>query len=135
MGAIENKQLMQQIFAELAQGNSKPFVESMADNFCWTVTGNTKWSKTYEGKEAVITDLFGELRSRIAGQIITTAHRLIAEDDLVVVEARGHNTTKKGLPYCNQYCFIFRLAEGKLQELTEYLDTELVTTVLDAPEI
>jgi hypothetical protein len=33
MSCIENKQLMQQVFAELAKGNGKPFVDSMADDF------------------------------------------------------------------------------------------------------
>ena len=53
MSASENKQLMQYIFAELSKGNSEPFVESMSDDFRWTVTGSTKWSKTYDGKQAV----------------------------------------------------------------------------------
>ena len=53
MGATENKQLMHQIFEELSKGNSEPFVASMADDFRWTVTGTTKWSRTYEGKQSV----------------------------------------------------------------------------------
>jgi len=131
MSAAENKQLLQHIFDELAQGNSRPLVESMADDFCWTVTGSTRWSKTYEGKQAVIGELFGTLRSRMADRIRTKAERFIAEDDLVVIEARGNNTTKSGKPYNNTYCFVFRLANGKLQEVTEYMDTLLVATALE----
>ena len=130
MGAAENKQLMQEIFAGLSEGNSRPFVESMADGFRWTVTGTTKWSKTYEGKQAVLTELFAQLRTRIDGSIRTTAQRFIAEGECVVVEAHGNNTTKKGKPYNNNYCFVFRISGGKLEELTEYLDTELVTEAL-----
>jgi hypothetical protein len=33
MGASENKQLMQHIFAELSKRNSKPVADSMADDF------------------------------------------------------------------------------------------------------
>lgn len=130
MGASENKQLMRHIFTELAKGNSRPLVESMDDDFRWVVTGNTKWSKTYEGKQAVLTELFGVLRSKIGDRIRTVARRYIAEDDLVVVEARGNNTTRAGLSYNNSYCFIFRISEGRLKEVTEYLDTELVTAAL-----
>ncbi len=133
MGASENKQLMQHIFAELSKDNSKPFVDSMADDFRWTVTGTTKWSKTYDGKQAVLTELFGTLRSKIGDKIRTTAHRFIAEGDHVVVEARGNNTTKAGIPYNNTYCFVFRIAGGNVKELTEYLDTELVTAALGDP--
>ncbi len=134
MGATENKRLMERIFAELSKGNSEPFVASMADDFRWTVTGTTKWSRTYEGKQSVLVELFGPLRARINGRIRTTAHRLIAEGDYVVVEARGSNTTKSGVPYNNNYCFVFRLSDNQLKEVTEYFDTELVTAALGQAE-
>lgn len=130
MGTAENKQLMQQIFAELAKGNGKPFVESWAEDFCWTVTGTTKWSKTYRGKQTVLKELMGPLRANFADQYTNTAHRFIAEDDYVVVECRGHVTTKSGKPYNNTYCFVCRLEDGRLKELTEYLDTALVAAAL-----
>lgn len=130
MGATENKQLLHHIFEELSQGNSEPFVANMADDFRWTVTGTTKWSRTYDGKQSVLKDLFGPLRARINGRIRTTAVRMIAEGDYVVVEARGSNTTKSGAPYNNNYCFVFRLSNKQLKEVTEYFDTELVTAAL-----
>jgi uncharacterized protein len=130
MSASENKQLMQRIFSELAKGNGKPFIESMADDFCWTVTGTTKWSRTYRGKQSVLDDLMKPLFSQFADQYTSAAHRFIAEDDYVVVECRGRVTTRAGKPYNNAYCMVCRLEDGKLQELTEYLDTELVTAAL-----
>lgn len=128
MSTAENKQLMQEIFAELAKGNGKLFVDSLADDFKWTVTGTTKWSRTYDGKQAVITELIQPLFAQFADQYTNTAHRFIAEDDYVVVECRGHVTTKSGKPYNNTYCWVCRISNGKLQELTEYMDTELVTS-------
>src|SRR2546425_531882 len=135
MNATQNKQLMQDIFAELSQGNPRSFVEAMDEQFRWIIAGNSRWSRTFEGKQAVLKELFGALRDRIDGAIKTTAQRFIAEDDFVVVEARGNNMTKAGIPYNNTYCFVFRLAEGKLQEVTEYLDTELVTAALGDPSL
>jgi uncharacterized protein len=131
MSAAENKQLMRHIFAELSIGNIQPLIESMADGFSWTITGTTKWSKTYYGKQTVLTKLLEPLFSQFADQYTNTAHRFIAEDDYVVVECRGHATTKAGIPYNNTYCWICRFAEGKLQELTEYMDTALVISVFD----
>ena len=130
MTSAENKQLMQQIFAAMAEGNSKPFVEAMADDFAWTVMGGTQWSKTYAGKKAVLGELFAVLSSRIDGRIRTIPDRFLADGDHVVVQAHGNNMTKSGKPYNNQYCFVFRLEDGKLKELTEYMDTELVTKTL-----
>ena len=38
------------------------------------------------------------------------AERIIAEDDDVVVLARGEVMTKAGKPYNNSYCFVIRMA-------------------------
>jgi ketosteroid isomerase-like protein len=132
VSAAENKQLIQNIFSELSKGNGKSFVESLADDICWTIIGSTKWSGTYRGKQAVLNELLKPLFAQFADQYTNTAHRFIAEDDYVVVECRGRVTTKSGAPYNNTYCWICRVADGKLQELTEYLDTELVTAALVA---
>jgi ketosteroid isomerase-like protein len=134
MSATGNKRLMQEIFTGLAAGDSRLFIERMADDVRWTITGTTRWSKTYDGKQAVLNDLLKPLRDFIDGRIRLTAQRIIAEDDLVVVEARGtNNTTKAGMPYNNAYCYVFRFEDGKVKELTEYLDTELVATALREP--
>jgi uncharacterized protein len=130
MTTTDNRQLLQHIFSSLAQCDSRPFVEAMADDFRWTVTGSTKWSRTYEGKQAVLAELLAPLRARIKDRVRTHAQRIIADGEFVAVEARGENTTKAGKPYNNRYCFVFRVAGGKLQEVTEYLDTELVTSAL-----
>ena len=130
MGTAENKKLLQEIFSGLSQGNSSLFVESMDESFQWIVTGHTKWSKTYAGKQTVLRELMGALQTALAGRIRVTGTRFVADGDIVVVEAKGSNTTKAGKPYNNNYCFVFRLAEGKLQELTEYMDTQLVVEAL-----
>jgi ketosteroid isomerase-like protein/pimeloyl-ACP methyl ester carboxylesterase len=130
MSAAENKRLMQDIFSELSKGNGKPFVESLADDFCWTITGTTTWSGTYRGKQAVLTELLGPLFSRFSDRYTNTAQSIIAEGDCVVVECRGRVTTKEGKPYYNTYCWVCRISGGKLLELTEYMDTELVTAAL-----
>jgi uncharacterized protein len=41
--------------------------------------------------------------------------------------------TKKGQPYNNVYCFVIRIADGKMRELEEYVDTALVDAVLGTP--
>ena len=133
MGTAENKQLLQDIFAATARGDSRPLVEAMADDFRWTISGNGRWAGSYAGKRAVLTELFPTLRERIEGRIKMIPQRVLADGDHVVVEARGDNITKAGQRYDNSYCFVFRVADGKLREVTEYMDTELVTSALGAP--
>lgn len=134
MSAARNKQLMQAIFSELSQGNTRPFRDAMADDFRWTVTGSTSWSGNYRGKQAVLSELFAPLFAQFADRYTNTADRIIAEGDHVVVECCGRVTTKAGKPYNNTYCYVCRFADGKLRELTEYFDTQLVATALAPPE-
>jgi ketosteroid isomerase-like protein len=134
MSAAENKRALQDVFSELEKGNGKPFVALMADDFRWTITGTTSWSRTYDGKEAVLQQLMRPLFSQFADRYTNTAQRFVAEDNYVVVECTGHVTTKAGRPYNNRYCYVIRFDDGKMRELTEYLDTELVAIALTAPD-
>jgi ketosteroid isomerase-like protein len=49
-----------------------------------------------------------------------------AENDTVVVEAKGEARTKDGRSYRNTYCFVHTLTNGKITESREYMDTQLV---------
>lgn len=128
--AAHNKQLMQGVFAELARGNLAAMRALYADDVTFTVTGTTRWSRTYRGKHGLRDELFGPLFALFAEPYTAQATRFIAEDDLVVVEFRGNVTTKTGKPYRNTYCTIYRLADGKICEIIEYCDTALVDAVL-----
>lgn len=132
MSNSANREIIRQMFDALANADSRPFVALMADDVVWNVMGRTKWSGTYRGKPAVLNDLLGVLRSRLATRYRATAQRILADGDYVVVQARGEATTITGAPYDNEYCFIYRLEDGKIKEVTEYLDTELVTSALGA---
>jgi uncharacterized protein len=131
--ARDNAELLRGIFDALAVGDGRPLIEAMAEGFSWTIAGSTRWSRTYAGKQAVLTELLGGLRERIDGHIRMRAIRIVADEAHAVVEARGENVTRDGERYDNAYCYVFRVADGKLQDVTEYLDTALVDRVLGDP--
>ena len=133
MSSTSNKQIMQAIFDALAQGNGRPLVDAMADDFTWIIPGESTWSRVWRGKKAVREELLRPLAARFATTYTNRATRFIAEGDLVVVECRGEVMTKSGKPYNNTYCWVCRFSDGKLRELTEYMDTELATSALGAP--
>ena len=133
MNAAENKQLMQVVFDELAEGNGWPFVQALADDVRWTIIGDTAWSGTWEGFASVRSELLDPLFAQFETGYRAVAVHLIAEGDHVVIESRGDVTTKAGKPYRNTYCYVCRLLDGEISELTEYCDTELLTSALDPP--
>lgn len=131
MSADDNKQLMMAAFAALAQGNTAYLHKLIAEDCRWTVLGTTPWSGTYVGKQA-IENFLGSVDDRFTGPFVATADRFIAEGDYMVVQFHGQATTTEGRPYNNVYCWVCRMSDGQLRELTEYGDSQLAMTTLFA---
>jgi len=129
----DNKRLMRKIFDGLARGDGRAFIDSLDETTVWRLTGTTPWSGVYVGKTAIRRDLLDPLFAQFADAYANVADAIIAEGDTVVVECHGRVTTKTGKRYDNRYCWVCRLADGKIASLTEYMDTELVATALEAP--
>src|SRR5438132_9089597 len=121
---------MQEIFAAIAAGDRTRFFDRLADDVTMRVTGQNSWSRTFNGKASLVRDLYGRLSTLLAEGRRTVAHRVIADGDHVVVEARGDMVTKAGVRYENEYCLIYRLQRGKIIEITEYCDSALCEAVL-----
>lgn len=130
MNAEANKKLVQQVYADSASRSGTTFVDNLADDASWIVTGQYSWSHEFKGKDAILNGLLGQLRTRLAERPRTLAFNFIAEGDTVVVEARGDNVTKEGVRYNNQYCMVWRIENGKIKLIKEYCDSALVERVL-----
>ncbi|MBW7964382.1 nuclear transport factor 2 family protein [Bradyrhizobium sp. BR 10261] len=135
MSAAANKKLMQDIFAAVASPDADVrdrslFSASLADDAKWIVTGQYSWSRTFTGRDAILRDLHGYVRSRLRERTRTVAERFIADGDIVVVEAKGDNVTPEGVRYDNDYCLVFRFEDGKIKEIREYCDSVLTEKVL-----
>lgn len=131
MTAERNKAIVTAIYEAMAEGDGRPFVAAMAEDFSWIIEGSNSWSRAWHGRDAVRRELLKPLFDQFATPYRARAERIIAEGDTVVVLAKGEVTTKSGKPYNNSYCFVIRLAGGKMIELREYLDTELVSEALE----
>jgi hypothetical protein len=130
VGAAENKKTMQGLFARIAAGDRTTFADCLHDDVTMRVTGRYSWSRTFQGKSALLHDLHGYLGTLLAAGRRTVPLRFFADGDHVVVEARGEMQTKAGVPYNNEYCLIYRLKDGKIVEIREYCDSALTEAVL-----
>lgn len=133
METENNKRLLADIFEALAHGDGRPFREAMAEDFRWVFPGNWSWSGIWGPKEVVLRDLLGPLMAQFVGRYRSEADLILADGDRVVVQARGHATTVRGEPYEQTYCYVFRVANGRLTEVVEHCDTALVERVLRRP--
>lgn len=131
MSNIEaNKKFVTDFFEALNTGDVDRIVAAYTDDGQLKTMGNTLISGAY-GRDAIaaaaggIYDVFPEgLRFSITG--------IVADENKVAVEAESEGEHISGQTYANQYHFLFELRDGKIAQLKEYMDTELVTDVLCA---
>jgi len=126
MGAAENKEVVRQM--REAKGVDA-ILATMSDDVRWTLIGTTKFSGTMNGKQEIVEKLFKPIFAQLETPGSNVIDNIIAEGDYVVVQQRGTGRkTKSGKDYNNTYCIVYKVAAGKIKEITEYCDTELVTS-------
>jgi ketosteroid isomerase-like protein len=125
MGTAENKEPVRQM--REAKGLDE-MLAAMSDDVRWTIMGSTKYSHTMNGKKEIVDKLLHPIFAEMESMGSNHVDNVIAEGDYVVVQqhATGRKT-KTGNPYNNSYCLVYKVIGGKIKEITEYLDTELVT--------
>ena len=129
MGIAENKQVVLDFYEAGARGDMDACFALLADDVTWTNIGSTKFSGTYIGKQAIAEDLLGPLFSQLKAGISSQIERLTAESDIVVAQTSGTAETMDGTPYNNTYCQVFRISDGQIADVKEYMDTALIDSV------
>jgi uncharacterized protein len=126
MGATENKEVVRQM--REAKGIDA-MLATMSDDVRWTLIGTTKFSGALNGKQEIVEKLFKPIFAQLETPGSNVIDNIIAEGDYVVVQQHGTGRrTKSGKDYNNTYCIVYKVADGKIKEITEYCDTELVTS-------
>jgi len=112
----------------LGQGDAERLGQLISPDICAICTGTSALSgaRNYSDIYNTVGLLKTATRSGIEFRILT----LTAEGDRVAVEAEGFSTLANGVPYNNQYHFLFFVRAGKVYKLKEYMDTKLVDAVL-----
>ena len=125
------KETVREYFDKLDAGQAREAFALFDENVSYRLIGTTPLSiEAHSLREAVKT-IIGPFTSRLVdGQVELIADELIAEGDTVVALARSKAVALTGLPYENEYAMVFRVKDGKITSLTEYLDTALVETAV-----
>jgi ketosteroid isomerase-like protein len=129
MGIAENKQVVLDFYEAGARGDMDACFALIADDIAWTNIGSTRFSGTYNGKQALAEDLLGPLFGQLKAGISSRIERLTAEGDTVVAQTSGTAETVDGTPYNNTYCQVIQIRNGQIANVMEYMDTALIDSV------
>ena len=124
---MDNKQRVREVMDAMSQGRVAPLFDAMDEGVTWRWMGVDQWSRRFEGKHLIVDKLFGGATETLGPSSSIEVHSLHADGDCVVIEHSGRNELPDGRRYDNNYCWIFRFQDGLIQEVREYMDTQLVT--------
>ena len=123
--AQRNKQLVLDAYS----GRPGALMAALAPDIEYTLMGSThRFARTFRGRDDVAQNLFAEVGAVLARGRMTPINA-VAEGDQVVVQFEGEGRTKDGRDYNNRYCSVFRIADGRITRIREYLDTDLTRSV------
>lgn len=124
----QNKRLIQQAFNT---GNVDNVFNLLTDDVQWTITGSSRFSKTYTPKQRLIDETVTPLASRLATPIVPKIRQVYADGDDVIVWWDGTATAKDNRPYRNTYCWIMTLKNGRITRVVAFLDLAAYTDVFN----
>jgi ketosteroid isomerase-like protein len=128
------RSLVVRAFAAYERGDSQPLFDAVADDVKWTIRGTNPLSGEYHGKQEFLEATYARLANVLKEPVKPRVRRIVVEDDLAVVEWRGRATSIADQPYDNDYCWIMRVADGKIVEVTAYFDGALVEELFRTTE-
>jgi hypothetical protein len=129
MGTEETRARIAHVFSAWAEGDTKPFFALVDDDVIWTVIGTTPISGRYESKREFLKGAFGRLGPRLEGVPRSKVVNVLVDGDHVVLQWEGTTRSVTGKPYHQTYCWVIRLRDERIVEVTAYLDTELVSAM------
>lgn len=125
-----NKLVVEQFLKALGSGDGETIATLISEDVAAICTGTSVLSATRHYDDIVGT--VGMLKQVTQNGIAFKILEMTAEADRVSCEAEGTSTLVNGVPYNNQYHFLFYIRDGKIYKIKEYIDTKLADATLGA---
>lgn len=119
----QNKQVVLTFIGAMGRGDAAAAAPCIAEDTFTLAKGFGKFAgvRTHDTILATI----GAFKQIMPSGMEPTILSVTAEGERVVVEFEGNGTLINGESYCNQYCMVFSLRDGKIRQVNEYFCTIL----------
>jgi uncharacterized protein len=132
MSTEETRQVVAGYVAALQRGDIDALRRSFTPTATWTIRGDLPVAGTWTGPEGILDGFLAQVSAMLdpAAPVSQDLHRIIADGDHAVAEWTSHARAKNGAHYDNDYAVVFRVADGRIEAVTEYCDTSYMKRVL-----
>jgi ketosteroid isomerase-like protein len=122
--AEQNKAIVKEFLEVFSTGDVPGIVELLHEDATWWVSGKIEGFAGTKTREEMGALLEGVVTSYKGGALRLTPKTMVAEGNHVAVEAAGYAELTNGRVYNPDSAFVFEIADGKIKQVKEYLDTQ-----------
>lgn len=134
MSTEETRAVVEAFYAALASGKRDVVRSLLGDECSWAPPATAPFAPV-SGGDAVAAELGGAVVKRmfdLTKPFKLDVRRILADGDIAVVQQRLTATARAtGLPYDNQYCWVYTVRDGKIVDMEEYADTLLASRAMN----
>ncbi|MGE5596320.1 MAG: nuclear transport factor 2 family protein [Hyphomicrobiales bacterium] len=125
------EEVVRSYFERMGAGDARGAFGLFASPFSYRVMGTTPISHVSHTMAELVENTLRPFTSRLVdSRIEIIPDEYIVDGNAVVVLAHSKSVAVTGMPYENEYAMVFRVEDGKITAICEYLDTALVETAV-----
>ena len=109
-------------FVAWSDGTGGPYT-LLADRATWTITGNSAVSKTYESREAFLSEVIRPFNARMKTGLKPTLRQIFQDGDTVIVFFDASGMARDGQPYRNTYAWFLTMQDGQIVRAVAFFDS------------
>src|SRR5690554_3551268 len=125
-----NIELVQHAFDAWHEGAGSIF-DLLSDDVVWTVAGSSPVSGSYRTRQKFMENAVQPIHQRLASAITPDIKWIVAQGDHLVVIWDGSAQTQEGSHYVNSYAWHMVFKEGKVTQVTAFLDTWALNKLME----
>ncbi len=119
---MSTREVISTYMQKMKDGDFEGAFDMFSAEGTYTIIGDTPVSKTFVGPDGVKADLMPLLQQGFAGLPDVNCTAIIAEGERGVALGHGEGPGKYGTYRQKHYAFVFRVRDGKVDELIEFMD-------------
>ncbi len=106
-------------------GFGQEFLDRLADDLVFTVTGSSPLAGRYPGKAEYRERVLARLHDRLATPIRPEVEQILVDGEWATVRFRTHDVRgRNGTDFSMQYCWLVRVVDDRIVEVIGFYDTK-----------
>ncbi|MCT9113452.1 nuclear transport factor 2 family protein [Streptomyces mirabilis] len=124
--SVATRETLEDVFSSVSEsGFGEKFLDRLADDLVFTVTGSSPLAGRYTNKAEYREKVLARLHKRLAAPLRPTIEQFLVDREWGTVRFRTEDVHgRNGADFSMQYCWLTRVVDGRITEIIGFYDTK-----------